>query len=408
MATDERLERLLGGDALAQLRLRLRQRFERAGAGDDVSSFRMANLSTAERAALAALQGSAAATSSSMRVDIVAIDEALKRAAVADSLREALVQIDGPIRDRVAEREAMQSRWRDVVNSGRHSSMLTLLQSTQGLSLLKRISSQNHAVATQLIVSAEAVLIRLPAKGIPRAQPAADALGDAHALDKGYAAATLVLEVLRAALTQAASPDIDNNDESVLDQRDLWASAGVLVNELARPALVLNLPGVATSGEPAYLSLRCLLRSPPQWAVHGRTVFVCENPNLLAIAADRLGARCAPLVCTEGMPAAAQRTLLKQIVAAGAALSYHGDFDWPGLHIGNYLLREYAATPWLFGVTEYEAALSVAPIPGRALKGAVVEASWDGELTASMRNALRAIDEEMVADSLLQDLVSAA
>lgn len=391
-----------------QLRLRLRKRFEREGLGGDVSSFRMGNLSTAERAALAALQGSAATASSSMRVDIATIDAALKRASVADSLHEALVQIDGPITDRVAEREAMQSGWRYVLDSVRHSAMLTLLQSRRGLSLLKRISNQNHAVAAQLIVSAESVLIRLPAQGIPRAQLAADALGDAHALDKGYAAATLVLEVLRAALIQAASPDIDNNDEMELDQRDLWASAGVLVNELARPALILNLPVVATLGEPTHLSLRYLLRSPPPWAVRGVTVFVCENPNLLAIAADRLGARCAPLICTEGMPAAAQRTLLKQLVEAGASFRYHGDFDWPGLHIGNYLTREFAATPWRFSVVDYDAALSVAPTPGRALKGAVVEALWDGALTASMREASRAIDEEMVADSLLQDLVWAS
>ncbi|MGF2508519.1 DUF2399 domain-containing protein, partial [Ralstonia pseudosolanacearum] len=29
----------------------------------------------------------------------------------------------------------------------------------------------------------------------------------------------------------------------------------------------------------------------PAWPVKGTPVFVCENPNLLAIAADRLGAR---------------------------------------------------------------------------------------------------------------------
>lgn len=408
MATDERLQRLLGGEPLLPLRMRLRQRFERAGADSEASSFRMGNLSSAEHAALAALQGSAVTASNSMRVDIVAIDDALKRAGVADSLRDGLVQLDGPIKDRAAEREAMQGQWCDVLDRCRHSEMLTLLQSTRALSLLKRISNQNHGLAAQLIVSAETVLIRLPAHGIPRAQLAADALGDAHALDRGCAVATLVLEVLRARLNPTASPDIDNNDVIEPDQRDLWASAGVLVNELARPALALNLPGIATLGEPTYLSLRYLLRSPPTWTRRGSTVFVCENPNLLAIAADRLGARCAPLVCTEGMPAAAQRTLLKQVVAAGAALSYHGDFDWPGLHIGNYVMREYEATPWRFGVANYEEALSVTPSPGRALKGAVVEASWDGALSISMRNAQRAIDEETVADSLLQDLASAA
>jgi uncharacterized protein (TIGR02679 family) len=122
-----------------------------------------------------------------------------------------------------------------------------------------------------------------------RAQLAVAALGDAHALDAGSPAATLVLTALRQ--LAAAEPDIEST-------REQWAAAGVLVNELARPALALNLPGPtgAEAGEPTYLSLRRLLRSPPAWGVIGCPVFVCENPNLLAIAADQLGPRCAPLV----------------------------------------------------------------------------------------------------------------
>jgi hypothetical protein len=45
----------------------------------------------------------------------------------------------------------------------------------------------------------------------------------------------------------------------------------------------------------------------------------------MAIAADRLGRRCAPLVCAGGIPAAAQRTLLARLVECGAELAYHDD-----------------------------------------------------------------------------------
>ena len=405
MSSDERLQRLLGGAALASLRARLRQRFERADATAEMASFRIENLSGVERAALASLLGRPVTTSRSMHVDIAAIDAALKRAEVADSLRDALIQIDGRIKDRAAERDATQRLWQDVLGSCRDGALATLLQSRSGFSVLRRISKQNHANAALLIASAEAVLARLPEHGISRAQLAADALGDAHGLDKGSAVAALVLEVLRAILPHGTALEIEGSDELALGQRDLWASAGVLVNELARPALVLNLPGMAAPGEPAYLSLRYLLRSQPSWAVRGVTVFVCENPNLLAIAADRLGARCAALVCTDGMPAAAQRTLLAQLVEAGAVLTYHGDFDWPGLHIGNYLMREFAAQPWRFGIADYQAALAIAPVPGRALKGVPVAATWDAALSVSMHEAQRAIDEEMVADELCRDLV---
>lgn len=78
------------------------------------------------------------------------------------------------------------------------------------------------------------------------------------------------------------------------------------VNE---PVLALNLradgdtPGgaraalAAERGEPVHLSLRLPLRVPPRRHVVDRGVFVCENPSVVPVAADRLGARCAPLVC---------------------------------------------------------------------------------------------------------------
>ncbi|UUZ63717.1 TIGR02679 family protein [Polaromonas sp. P1-6] len=406
MAADDRLQRLLGGEPLAQLRLRLRQRFERAGSGAEVQGFRIERLTAAEHAALAALQGRPARFAASMQVDVATIDAALRQAGVADSLRAALEQLDGRIVDRAAEREAVQTQWREVLAGCDNPALASLLQTPAGIGLLKRLAGQNHAVAAHSLAGAEAVLNQLPAHGVTRAQLAANVLGDAHALDTGCTVATLVLAVLRSALTHEASLDPEDADPEGLSPRDLWASAGVLVNELARPALVLNLPGVAAPGEPAYLSLRSLMRSPPEWAVQGRTVFVCENPNLLAIAADHLGARCAPLVCTEGMPAAAQRTVLAQLAQAGAALRYHGDFDWPGLRIGNHVMREHGAGPWRFGAADYQAALGAAPSPGRLLQGAAVEASWDEALAAAMRMALQAIDEEMVADPLLQDLAS--
>jgi uncharacterized protein (TIGR02679 family) len=267
---------------------------------------------------------------------------------------------------------------------------------------LKRLSAGRPETAVELVRAALSVLARLPAAGVPRAQLAAASLGDAHALDAGSPVATLVLSALR----HAATTDEDAGGER---SRAVWAAAGVLVNELARPALALNLPGLleqggVAAGEPAYLSLRRLLRSPPAWSVQGRMVFVCENPNLLALAADRLGPRCAPLVCTEGMPAAAQRTLLWQLAAAGATLHYHGDFDWPGLRIAGQVLREHGARPWRLAAVDYLAAVARAPRPGRALEDAAVATPWDAALAAAMRQERLAIDEEALAETLLADL----
>ena len=404
MATDGRLQRLLGGEALAALRTRLRRRFERAAPGTEVKGFRMTGLTAQEHAALAALLGKPQRYADSILVDVAAINAALQGSSVAASLRAALEKLDGPIVDRVAERAALQTQWNAVVEACTHPALVSLVQTTTGIGLLKRLAGQNHTTAARSLAGADAVLRQLPAHGVTRAQLAANVLGDSHALDSGYAVATLVLTVLRSALTQDVQLDVEDAETKNMSQRDVWASAGVLVNELARPALVLNLPGIAAPGEPAYLSLRSLLRSPPAWAVQGLTIFVCENPNLLAIAADRLGPGCAPLVCTDGMPAAAQRSLLTQLAQAGAALRYHGDFDWPGLTIGNHMMAEHGASPWRFGAADYEAAMRGAPLLGRPLHADVVQASWDDSLTAAMHKALRAIDEEMVAEALLKDL----
>ncbi len=182
------------------------------------------------------------------------------------------------------------------------------------------------------------------------------------------------------------------------------------MNELARPALFLNLPPDSSggfscvAGEPGYLSLRALVRSAPAWSARDRDIFICENPNVVAIAADELGSRCSPLVCTEGMPAAAQRLLLRQLATAGARLRYHGDFDWAGLRIGNLLMREFEVQPWRFGAPDYLDALTTAAGRRHPLSGAEVRAAWDTSLTAAMREHRVAIAEEAVAGLLTSDL----
>ena len=78
--SDGRLQRLLGGESLASLRKRLRQRFERAVVEGAVDGFRISKLTHDEHAALASLLGRSARFSSSMRVDVRAIDAAMQRA----------------------------------------------------------------------------------------------------------------------------------------------------------------------------------------------------------------------------------------------------------------------------------------------------------------------------------------
>lgn len=413
---DDRLQRLLGGERLAPLRKRLRRRFERAPFDGALAQIRVGGLAADEHAALAALLGRRQRYTSSLQFDLELLDGNLRRSGVAASLRDALERLDGPITHLATARLRLESLWSAVVDGCTHPDLLGLLRTPEGAGLLKRLARQDTAAAADLCRSAEAVLRHLPAQGIARSQLAASILGDAHALDNRQPVATLVLAVWR----RHGQPSRESEDESTSGlppllgnaerARDTWARAGVLVNQLARPALYLNLPVKSAdgsgrpNGEPSYLSLRSLLRSPPSWDVAGRPVFVCENPNLVAIAADRLGSDCAPLVCTDGMPAAAQRTLLSQLALAEARLCYHGDFDWPGLRIGNHIMREHRAEPWRFNASDYLSAVRTATGLAQHLDGNSVEASWDDGLAGAMREQGIAVAEEALAAVLLPDL----
>jgi uncharacterized protein (TIGR02679 family) len=159
----------------------------------------------------------------------------------------------------------------------------------------------------------------------------------------------------------------------------------------------------AEAGEPYRLTTRQLLREPPTFStvLAGRIVYVCENPTIVAAAASRLGAAGAPLVCLEGHPRTAARLLLSRLVASGARLGYHGDFDWAGIHIGNLVMRRHGATPWRFSSVDYRAARG-----GRALDGDPVAATWDPDLERAMREVGRAVHEEEVLDLLMADLAA--
>ncbi len=417
---DPRLIRRLGGTELAGLRQRMRRHFERHGRAPERTGFHLTNLTAVEYEALALLIGLPPRSTRSVRIDIARFDAALQDAGMANSLHEALEKLDGPIVNRTEAKAELQSRWSSVTAcQGLHPSLCAWLRGSSAIGLLKRVSKQEPQTAHQLLQQAHAVMQHLPAQGLTRAQLAADALGNAHALDNGQAVATVVLAALQhgantdeqeQSTSEEATDDADGARRPSERVRDVWARSGVLVNELARPALFLNLPvrtplnAPAAAGEPGYLSLRRLLRSPPAWDVTDQIIYVCENPNIVSIAADRLGAACAPLVCTEGMPAAAQRVLLKQLSDAGAKLLYHGDFDWAGIHIANNVMRLCGCSPWRFGSEHYLQALETAPPKERDLQETAVAASWDQALAEVMRSHGVSIAEEAVTSLLVNDL----
>ena len=99
--------------------------------------------------------------------------------------------------------------------------------------------------------------------------------------------------------------------------------------------------------------------------------------------------------------------VLRSLIAAGAQLMHHGDFDWGGIRIGNVLHRRVPIVPWQFDRGAYVRAVAACR-SASSLAGAPVVASWDPQLGEAMQREGRRIEEELVADDLLPMLEATA
>jgi uncharacterized protein (TIGR02679 family) len=404
-----RLQRLLAGPDTAWILERLRRRLERGR--PLTGTLTRAGATPAERHAAAQLLGRGLRPGGSVSVPLDELESVLVRAGAAGDLRAAVEALTGPVADAAAAAAEHEAAWTAVLAGAQEWAAARglggWLEEVRARGLLRRLAGGEPDRGEQLLAVTRQVIQALPVTGVPRARLAADVLGDSHALDDDRPVATLVLRALEA----LAESDPDTDLRTAEGRRRVWAGAGVLVGELAAPVLTLGLRAAGTgvtarmlaaardAGEAVHLTLRQLVRDPPAWPA--TTVSICENPTVVAAAADLLGTDCAPLVCTHGQPSTAVNALLDQLVDAGAALRYHGDFDWPGLVIANGMIGRRGATPWLMSTDHY---LAAAPRSTRPLEGTSTAAVWDPGLAPAMtRHGVR-VEEELVLDALLADL----
>lgn len=406
----ERLDRLLGAPELAWLRDRVRQRLER---GLDVDGpVALTSATAAQHRAVQRLLGRAPRAGSTLRVTLADVDEVLRRSGTwPDGLAAAVVALTGPVTLRSDAQADEERTWSDafaplrVVADGRPELAQWCGRLRSG-GMVRRLTRE-PSVARPLLADLAAVVAALPAVGEPLGAFAARIVGDAHALDDDRPLATLTLGAAR---TLSGLPA----GTGAQWRREVWAGVGLLRDELSVTVLTLGLPGDAVSatgralgawrdaGQPVALTLRQLVRDTPRLEVG--TVSVCENPVVLAAAAERIGAGCPPLVCTSGQPGAAVMHLLRLLVAVGARLRHHGDFDWGGVSIGNVLRARLPVTSWQFDAAAYRAA--AATRIGRELTGPAVTARWAPDLTVAMSELARRVEEEMVLNDLIDDLAA--
>lgn len=402
----DRIRDILGAPELAWLVERVGQRITRGR--PLTGAVTRSDASPAERTAVARLLGRPVGRGGTVSLRLEDLDAEITDSGLAPDLRTAVEVLTGPLRDLVAEQSEEQAKVDAAVSmlhQGSQAGAEWYETWIAGLladgTLTRLVRRGEHLLAGQ----AAAVLGRLPADGALAVPVLAErVVGDTKALS-GTPLARLVLRAL--AVRAGTAPPGDQ-----AARRELWQSAGVVVDDLSSQVLVLNVKGrenhvvtdwlrdAAGFGIPFRLTLHQLSLDP--LTPVGPELYVCENPAVLRTAATELGVGCAPLVCTEGIPSAACLRLLDAAARAGVRISWHADLDWTGLRTTAEAIRRFGARPWRMSGDAYLAGLDRGD--SEPLRGSPADSPWDVSLTGQLSRHGRAVMEERVLTDLLADL----
>lgn len=382
---------------------------DRLSSGRPVNRVRVGPLDRGQREALADLLGMDRLPPDHVAVSLPRLDVVLGQICGMDA-RGIVEELLGPLENRARQRQRVQQQraalWEWLAE---HPVVAAQPALREWVEQVRRggVFGGSPTATGELLDAALHVLSRLPAAGTPLPSFAGDVLGDPHALDAGRRVSGLVLRAL-AEVYGVALP------ASAQQRRDLWRRAGIGEDALSTVVLTAGVQPVGgrlcgeimrsctDSGHAAVLTL-AQLRDAGRIVLGTREVWVVQNPSVLGLALRRFGRTCPPMVCTSGWPNSAGILLLRLLSAAGATLRYHGDFDGEGVRIAAYVLAKAGATPWRMSAQDYLAALDRYPSgPG---VGRVTEAPWDAALATALRENRIAVQQERLADALLDEAV---
>ncbi|MER5489648.1 TIGR02679 family protein [Streptomyces sp. NPDC002454] len=408
----------LAGPGLARLWAAARARLEGNGVRP-AGSLRLAAPSALERNDLSLLLGRPL-TGAAVTVRLDVLDARLRESAAGVGLRGVLEELGPPLVDRRAAREDEAARRRQVwsaLDAALDASPLAGQEWTGRWCEALRRAGVPKGVAQGAAVRTLGQAVRVlgevlgPQRTGPRGRGelAAAATGSAHGLDDG----TWLARLVQRGLALAHGVELP---EDAAGRRALWRLVSVTPDEVSSTVLTYGLRPTgdgwreralrerAAHHAETHLTLRDLLDLRPDLPA-GTVVRICENPRVVAAAAD---ASCAgPLVCTSGSAATVVLTLLDALAAAGCRFAYHGDFDWPGIALANRIIRRYGARPWRMGAEEYARLVAegrARGVPRLPLDGSPVGADWDPELAPAMTALGVAVHEEATLDLLVADL----
>ena len=353
-----------------------------------------------------------------LAVRLVDLDHRV-REGTDQGLVQLLERLGPPLKDRPAERQRLAEGREAAIRSAEDSYLTTrgwyqawMAELAADGTLTRLVDTGEAEQLRQAVRVLEWVERRIGFKAAPTqlAELASTITGDTKALNHGTALATLVLRALGFRLGT-------DRPKTTEERRDLWDRNGVIVDDLASRVLVLNLPAAGEGlgewltsakahGTPFYVTLHQLVTMPI--TVHlSLLVRACQNPAVLRRAAAEFGADARPLLCTEGQPSTAFHRLAAAIRKTGGELSYHGDFDWPGIAIANGIITRHNARPWRLSAADYENAVRN-DADFVELAGTPQPTPWAPSLATAMTTHGCAVYEESVADLLIADLAADA
>ncbi len=414
----------LGDPALTRLWAAIAQRLQRNGLSPS-GIVELVDLTREERHALAGVIGRPV-IGERVRVRLEDLDGRLRETGISSGLVAAVERVSGPLVDRKGiARQKSESR-AQIWAAGR-----TELEA-QGLAAADWVEPWLESVrpivnrlpegrGETVLVTAVRGLARLGLRtgaadgealvptSVARTEFASALGGSSHALDDGSVLSTLILRGISASIGEPAP-------RTAAERRLMWERAGVQSDEVSTTVLTLGLRPAGDSalasavrarsaaGCETHLTLRDLRRIDG-FVSDTTPVWVCENPRVLEASMDA-GSR-AVMVCTMGHPTVVVTALLERLRCQQARLQYHGDFDWPGIGIANRIIASFGALPWRMRATDYEAALTgtgqlITDLP--QLEGLAVPTAWDPSLAESMLRHGRAVHEELVVESLVEDV----
>lgn len=339
-------------------------------------------------------------------VDLAALDAALRASPrFAGGLAEACAAARGtPLHDRRTSRlDAAAARvrgWEQLrvhPALGRHHELGGWLERERSTGAATRTQRGDPFALLQRTLDVLALLPADPPQTLARFA-ATSCGGDAHALDRDRP----LDAVLRRALAHLDGDGAPaGGAEARRERYDRW---GLGTDELSSTVLCHGVwPGAS---QPRVLTLR-ELRGVETLAC-GPLLFTCENPDVVAAAADALGAACPPLICTGGWPSSACLRLLRAAIGGGAVAHHHGDMDPEGLRILDRLLATTSGRTWRMTPEDYLRRAGVgAPLSNERAGADGIRDPALRTLALAIANTGRAVQEEQTIVELVGDLQDA-